>query len=79
VGTNVDRHLVDVHALLDAELGHVHVERRVEDADDLSGTDDGPVALREVANHDAEEQVRRLLLRELGRVALAVDARCIRA
>jgi hypothetical protein len=46
VGTNVDRHLVDVHAFLDAELGHVHVERCVEDTDDLGGTDDGPVALR---------------------------------
>lgn len=70
--THVNRHLVDVHALLNAKLRDQDVERSVENADNLGGPDDGTVLLRQVGDEDAEEEVSRLLLSELRRVAFAV-------
>lgn len=59
-------------ALLNAELGDEDVERLVEDADDSRGAHDGAVALGEIVDEHAEEEVRRLLLREPGGLLLRV-------
>lgn len=69
---HVDRHLVNVDALLDTELRDQDVEGGIKYTNDLGLTDDGPVALRQVGDKDTEVQVGRLLLRQLSRVALAV-------
>lgn len=58
--------------LLDAELRDHDIERLVEHADDRGRPDDGSVALREVGNEDAKEEVCRLLLREASGVLLDV-------
>ena len=58
--------------LLDTELGNEHIEGRIEHTNDLRLADDGAVALRQVGDEDAKVEMSGLLLRELGRVALAV-------
>lgn len=75
--THVNRHLVDVDALLDTELGNVDIKCGIENTDNLGLTDDSAVALSEVVDEDAEEQVRRLLLSKAGRVLLAVGGASI--
>ena len=59
-------------ALLDTELGNEDIEGRIEHTNDLRLADDRAVTLRQVGDEDAKVEVSRLLLRELGRVALAV-------
>lgn len=70
--TNLGRHLVDVNSLLDPKLGDEDVERLVEYADDGSRSNDGSVALSEVGDEDAKEEVSRLLLGESSGVLLDV-------
>ena len=69
--TNINGHLVNVDTLLDAELRDEHIERSIQDTDNLLLADDRAVALRKVGNQDTQEQVRRLFLRELSRVPFA--------
>lgn len=70
--TNLGRHLVDVNSLLDPKLGDEDVERLVENADDGSGANDRAIALSEVGDEDAEEEVGRLLLSKARGVLLHV-------
>ena len=58
-------------ALLNAEFRDEHIERSIQDTDNLRLANDRAVALREVGDKNAQEQVRRLFLRELSRVPFA--------
>lgn len=58
--------------LLDTKLGNHDIERLVEDTDNSSRPDNGPVTLGEVGDEDAKEEVRRLLLSEASGVLLDV-------
>lgn len=69
--TNINGHLVNVDTLLDAELRDEHIERSIQDTDNLRLADDRAVALRKVGDQDTQEQVCRLFLRELSRVPFA--------
>lgn len=61
--------------LLDTELGNENVESGVENTNNASLTDDGAKLLGEVGDKETQEQVSRLLLRELGIALLAVDSK----
>ena len=68
--TNLDGHLVNVDTLLDTELWHENIKRSIQDTDDLGLTNNRTVALGEVVDQDAQEQMSGLLLRELRGVLL---------
>ena len=61
--------------LLDTELWDIYVECGVQDVDNLGLADDRTIALSEIVDQDTQEQVGRLLLRELRGVLLTVE-RC---
>lgn len=75
-GTHLSRHRIDMHPLLDPKLAHKHIERLVKDADDSTVANNWPVALRQVGDEDAEEEVLALLLCETSRFLL--DVACLR-
>ena len=57
---------------LNTKLRDVDVESSIQNANNLSLTDDRSVALRKVVNEDTQEEVSRLLLSQAGGVLLAV-------
>lgn len=61
-----------MHTLLHTELGDKHIERSFQNVDDLGLANNRAVALRQVRNEDAQEQMRGLLLRKVGRIPLDV-------
>lgn len=69
--TYVDGHLINVYTLLDAELRNIDIESSIEDTNDLSLTHNRTIALSQVGNQQAKEQMSGLLLRELSRILLA--------
>lgn len=74
--THLDRHLVDVDPLLDSKVLHDDVERLVENGNDVRLPLDGSVALGEVGDEGAQEEVLALLLGELGGRLLLVAVLC---
>ena len=60
-----------MHTLLDAELRNINIERSIEDANDLSLTHDRTIALSQIGNQQAKEQMSGLLLCEFSRILLA--------
>ena len=46
--TNLNRHLIDVNTLLDAEFGNENIKGSIQNADDLGLANDGTVALSEI-------------------------------
>lgn len=70
--TYIDGHLVNVNSLLDAELGDIDIKCSVQYANNLGLTHDRSIALSQVGNQQAQEEVSRLLLSELSRVLLTI-------
>jgi hypothetical protein len=69
----VNGHLVDMDALLDTELGDENIKGSVENPHNTGLANNGSVSLRQVRNQQAQEQMRRLLLRQLGRILFATS------
>lgn len=75
--TYLDRHLVNVDTLLDTELRYIDVEGRIENTNNLCLADDGTIALSEIGDEDAKEEMSRLLLCQLSRILFTVRVICI--
>ena len=63
--------------LLDTELGYVDVEGSIKNTDNLCLANDGTIALSEIGDENAKEEVSGLLLRQLSRVLFAIRIECV--
>lgn len=68
----LDRHLIHMDALFNPKLRNQHIESGIQHSDNLRLSYDWAVTLSEVGNEEAEEQVSRLLLCQLGRVLFPI-------
>jgi len=62
-----------MNTLLDAELGYQDVEGRIKNVDDLCLTDHRSIAVGEVRNQNAEEEMSRLFLCKNGGVTFTLQ------
>lgn len=62
-----------MNPLLDTEFGDINIEGGVQYTYNLRLADDRSIALGQVVDEEAEEQMSRLLLREASRVLFTVD------
>lgn len=64
----LNRHLINMHTLLNTKLRHENIECRIEDTDNLGLTDDGAISLCQVGQQNTKEEMVRLLFSECSRI-----------
>ena len=70
--TYLDRHLINMNSFLNSEFRNHHIESRVENSNDGSGSNDGTISTSEVGDENAEEEMGGLFLSEFSGVFLDV-------
>jgi hypothetical protein len=69
---NLDWHLVDMNALLNAKIRHHDIKGLVQDADNLSWSNDGTILKRQSVYQGAKEKMLRRLGGQLASFLLGV-------